>query len=256
MAQNTPDTGPALSIDMIPTTLDYTRVHLEKNTYPDYVRHLPLKPSGSDVFSWDGQVVHDADSVLAVIDWPRPTKVQQCADVAIRLNAEFLYKKGNLQNIKYKSLSGVEISFTKWLEGKYSLNKKTQNVAYKISDQRIENTDEVFEEYLNFVMTYANSASLSRDLKIVFEKNLIPGDLFIQPNVFEKGGVGHVSVILDMCENSDGEKLYLFGFGFIPAQDFHLHLPSSQQGYEKWFTLDGYKDLVAGFGKGNFHRFN
>ncbi|MFH1514822.1 MAG: DUF4846 domain-containing protein [bacterium] len=255
-AQYAAVTGSASSIGMIPTPFGYERIPLENDTYPHYVRQLPLKPSGSDVISWDDQVIHDADSIHAVIDWPKPTKVQQCADVAIRLNAGYLRKTGNLQKIKYKSLSGVEISYTKWLNGKYSLSDTTHNIVYKKSNREKEDTGDEFEKYLHFVMTYANSSSLARDLKIVSDENIFPGNIFIQPDSSGKGGVGHVSVVLDICENTGGEKLYLFGYGFIPAQDFHLPLPASDQGTGKWFTIDGFKDFVAHFGKGNFHRFD
>lgn len=254
-AQPAPNSYSAPSIEMISTPLGYERIPLDLNSFSDYVRHLPLKPTGSDVISWNDQIIHRADSILAVIDWSKPTKVQQCADVAIRLHAEFLLKKGNLHNIKYKSLSGVEICYAKWLKGKYSLSSATQNIVYKKSNREKENTEETFEEYLHFVMTYANSSSLARDLEIVSNDNLFPGDLYIQPDPSGSGGIGHVSVVLDICENRDGAKLYLFGYGFIPAQDFHLPLPGSDQGIEKWFTLDGFKDFVAHFGKGSFHRF-
>ena len=105
-------------------------------------------------------------------------------------------------------------------------------------------------------MTYANSSSLARDLKTVDESELLPGDLYIQPDQSGRGGIGHVSVILDMCENTLGARLYLFGYGFIPAQDFHLPLPSSEQGIGKWYTLNGYMSHVAAFGDGEFHRFD
>jgi hypothetical protein len=111
----------------------------------------------------------------------------------------------------------------------------------------------VFEQYLHFVMMYANSASLARDLAKVNESDLYPGDLYIQPDSTGRGGVGHVSVLLDICQNDQGDRRLLFGYGFIPAQDFHLPRSGQDNG---WFALEGYKVHVAAFGAGAFHRFD
>lgn len=233
---------------------EYSRIRLDESSLSDYVRKLPLKPVGSDVLTHEGRIIHPADEITAVINWKKPSRVQQCADVAIRLHAEFLRSKGKIGSIKYKTLDGTLISYKKWLSGSYSLDssgsiKYTPSVSKK-SDNGIE-----FENYLQFVMTYANSSSLARDLPVVNEKDLLPGDIYIQPDVSGRGGIGHVSIVLDICENSQIQRLYLFGYGFIPAQDFHLPRPGSRQGIGSWFTLEGYKDHASRFGAGKFHRF-
>ena len=244
------------SIALIPCVDDYIRIQLESDSFPDYVRYLPLKEIGSSVRSWNNTIIHEASEIHAVIDWKLPDKVQQCADVAIRLRAEYLREHNRINKIRFKSLSGNSIDYTKWLNGRYALNSSGSRIEYRKSQHAKSDTDEEFEKYLHFVMMYANSSSLARDLTTVEESELLPGDIYIQPDPTGRGGIGHVSVILDMCENTDGERLYLFGYGFIPAQDFHLPLPSSEQGIGKWFTLDGYKKHIAIFGDGDFHRFD
>jgi len=242
------------SVAMIPCVDDYIRIQLKDDSFADYVRHLPLKEIGSPVKSWSGSIIHEGDEIHAVIDWQLPHKVQQCADVAIRLRAEYLSEHGQIEKIKFKSLSGNSIEYSKWLHGRYALNSAGSKIEYRKSQRGRRDTDEEFEKYLRFVMTYANSSSLARDLKTVGESGLLPGDIYIQPDPSGRGGIGHVSVILDVCENTHGERLYLFGYGFIPAQDFHLPLPETGQGIGKWFTLDGYRDFIAMFGDGDFHR--
>ena len=244
------------SVVMIPCVDDYIRIQLESDSFADYVRHLPLKEINSPVKSWSGSIIHEGDEIHAVIDWQLPDKVQQCADVTIRLFAEYLREYGQIEKIKFKSLSGNIIDYSKWLHGRYALNSAGSKIEYRKSQQAKLDSDDEFEKYLRFVMTYANSSSLARDLKTVEESELLPGDIYIQPDPSGRGGIGHVSVILDMCENTQGERLYLFGYGFIPAQDFHLPLPSPEQGVGKWFTLDGYKKFIAVFGDGDFHRFD
>lgn len=248
---NNPD-----SIAMIPCVDDYERIELESESYADYVRSLPLKKYGSPVKSWSGGIIHNADEIHAVIDWAKPSKVQQCADVAIRLRAEYLRERNQRSKIKFKSLSGDSIEYVKWLAGRYALNSSGRRIVYGKSSTVKSDTDAEFDKYLRFVMTYANSSSLARDLLTVEESELLPGDIYIQPDPSGRGGIGHVSVVLDISETKEGHRLYLFGYGFIPAQDFHLPLPSKDQGVGKWFSLEGYKDHIAVFGDGEFHRFD
>ena len=242
-------------IASIETPPDFQRIKLESGSFPDYVRHLPLKPDGSPVYSYNGSLIKDSDSVAGVIDWPLPSEVQQCTDVAIRLYAEFLRNKKQLGKIVFNSVSGVQISYVKWLRGKYSLNRSGSAIIHAPSSKTKSDSDVEFEKYLYFVMQYANSTSRARGLPDIDADKILPGDLFIQPDQSGRAGIGHVSVILDICQDTDGRKLYLFGYGFIPAQDFHLPLPTHSQGVESWFTLDGMKQNVECFGPGKFHRF-
>lgn len=85
--------------------------------------------------------------------------------------------------------------------------------------------------------SYSNSYSLKMGCKKIEEKDIEPGDMIVQN---EDGGIGHVSAILDVCISAAGEKLYLIGFSFMPAQEFHIEKPRKGQGIGVWFTLDGF----------------
>ncbi len=233
----------------IPTPTGYARV-AGASALVDYVRRLPLK-TRAPVRAWNGEVVKPAAAVTAVIDWPRPHKVQQCADVAIRLWAEYA-RGAEDAAIVFKSLSGQSISYAKWLRGRYTLSADGQRIDY-VGGRAEADTKERFERYLRFVMAYANSRSLARDLPPVDTDKVRPGDAYIQPN---PGGLyGHVSLVLDLCESAAGERLYLMGYGFVPAQDFHLPLPDRGNKTGEWFKWPAYKARVAAFGAGRFHRF-
>ena len=242
-------------IASIETPTDFQRINLDPGSFSEYVRNLPLKPVGTAVYSYDGTLIKDADSVAGVIDWLLPSEVQQCADVAIRLRAEYLRHVRERDKIVFKSVSGVQISYAKGLKGKYSLNQSGSAIIYSPTSKTKSDSGDEFEKYLHFVMLYANSASLDRDLTEIDADKILPGDLYIQPDRSGRAGIGHVSVILDVCEGKEGQRLYLFGYGFIPAQDFHLPLPESGQGVGNWFSLDGWKESVERFGAGEFHRF-
>jgi len=243
------------TVESIATPENYKRIEIEPDSFSDYVRKLPLKPDDTPVLAFDGTLIKTPEIITAVIDWDRPSEVQQCADVAIRLRAEFLRAKNRQDEITFSSVSGIYISYAKWLHGKYGLDKQGKKIVYTSSTKIKPDSKDEFERYLNFVMQYANSTSLARDIPKIGDADLMPGDLYIQPDKSRNAGIGHVSVVLDVCVNDEGRKLYLFGYGFIPAQDFHLPLPDSNQGIGNWFTLDGYRENVSRFGTGTFHRF-
>ncbi len=233
----------------------FSRIPLAPGSLAAYTRRLPLKAPDIPVKSWDGRVMRQAREVHGVVDWPAPSRIQQCADVAIRLHAEYLLARRELSRISYRSLSNDWLRYTAWLRGRYYLNRAGTHILYKPTIKTRKNTRAVFEKYLRFVMLYANSASLARDLECIGEDRLLPGNLYIQPDPSGRGGIGHVSVIMDICRNPQGERRYLFGYGFIPAQDFHLPLSGEGAGSRGWFTLKGFKKHVAAFGRGKFHAF-
>ena len=243
------------TVQSIPCPRGYQRVGAKADSFPAWVRALPLKPAGTSAKTHDGRVAQEGSLLVGVVDWPAPTRVQQCADVAIRAHAEFLYHRGLPARIRYRSLSGQEIAYQKWLSGFYQVNRQGSRIIYTPRTRARKDTASEFQAYLRYVMIYANSASLARDLKTVKMTEVVPGDLYIQPDVSGRGGIGHVSMIMDVCQNGRGERLVLFGYGYIPAQDVALPLPPGRAGDHSWFTLKEMQAHVSHFGSGAFHRF-
>jgi len=64
-----------------------------------------------------------------------------------------------------------------------------------------------------------------------------------------------LSIIIDIAENGNGERIYLFAFGYIPAQDIHILKPMPSQGIGIWFSLEGYEKYISRFGAGQYYRF-
>jgi len=210
---------------------DFERVSLQSDSgYSAWIRHLPLKPKGSPVLTWRGDTLKTAESIVAVVDLDIPNQNYQCADVAMRLWAEYLWSQNRQDKIEFTSLAGVPLI---WKGDK----------------------QQAFMKYLNKVMAYCNTSSMARDYKIVHPDSLLPGDMYIQPDPSGKGGIGHLSIIFDIAENYKGEKVYLFGYGFMPAQDLHILWPDEDEGIAEWFSLDGYEHYIRGFGTGQYHRF-
>ena len=89
-----------------------------------------------------------------------------------------------------------------------------------------------FRRFLDKVFQYAGTLSLARDTKAVQRNEAQGGDFFVAP-----GSPGHVVIIIDVCENEEGEKLYLMGQGFMPAMSFHILRQSNRS---VWFQGDKY----------------
>src|SRR5689334_2957628 len=63
----------------------YTRNLFADNTFENYLRHLPLKPAGTKVRYYDGQI-KELNVCDAVVDMDIGNKnLQQCADAVMRL---------------------------------------------------------------------------------------------------------------------------------------------------------------------------
>ncbi|MHB8156512.1 MAG: DUF4846 domain-containing protein, partial [Desulfocucumaceae bacterium] len=94
-----------------------------------------------------------------------------------------------------------------------------------------------YRNFLRRAFANSNSHSLKKGCAVVDTSTLVPGDMVVQN---ERGGVGHVSVVMNVCRNSAGQKLYLLGFSYMPAQEFHIEKALEGYGRDGWFTVEGY----------------
>jgi hypothetical protein len=107
-----------------------------------------------------------------------------------------------------------------------------------------------FNQYLRFLFTWAGSWAVLKYTDPVEGDSLQPGDMIVQNRT---GGMGHLSIIFGICENEAGERLYLIGSGWTPAQEIIIHQPAPGEGKGQWFTLAGYERHLATFNFGPFH---
>ena len=91
-----------------------------------------------------------------------------------------------------------------------------------------------------------------QESKKISEKDIQPGDIFIYG-----GSPGHVEMVVDVCENKDGDKAFLLGQGYMPAQQFHI-LKNPADENDPWYYVSkiSYPFETAGvtFKKGNLMR--
>lgn len=210
------------------TPKGYERIKLHKNSFAEWMRYLPVKPIDSPVLYYTGDKVPDGYyKVLRVIDLPFCSKrnIEQCADWGYRFWYEYQKAAGVGEDLWMTDYNGNKRIYKKWKKGR----KKSS-----------------LEDFFLWVCNYANSYSQKMGLYEVAEPKLRPGDLIVQN---QTGRIGHVSVIFDICENKKGEKLYLVGYSFMPAQECHIEKADDEPGVDGWFTLEGYYQHTAGFGQ-------
>jgi hypothetical protein len=182
-------------------------------SFSGWIQSLKLKPDKT-IREYDGSYVPEGYyNQLAVIDMPLLFKadLEQCADFCMRLWAEYHKSRNSLDRLYLFDYGG---------------NKRLLSKSGK-----------TYMAFLKSAFANTNSFSLKKGCLAVVEDSLRPGDMFIQNG---NGGVGHASMIVDMCTSySGGRRLYLVGFGFMPAQEFHIEGAASAYGVDGWFTFDG-----------------
>lgn len=204
--------------------------------YAEFIRNQTLLPDGSPVLLYNGTEKKKQNVHVAVLSIDVGNKdLQQCADSVLRLRCEYLYKTGQFDKINYHLTNGFEFPYSKYKEG-YRLKVEGNNTTL-VKTAQPDGSYETFRKYLDVLFTYAGTLSLSRESQPVEQNNIQIGDIFIKG-----GSPGHCVIVVDMCENDKGEKMFLLAQGYMPAQQMHiLKNPNSKS---PWYSL---KDLKYPF---------
>ncbi len=231
----------------------FTRVPVERTSLAHRLRHWALLPDTTPCLDWQGREVFQPSEIAGVLEWRRLGAVEQCADIAIRLVAEHAHRNDDTP-LAFRSLSGQEVEWKKWLQGRYYLDPSGRRIHWTAGRSREVSSNE-FESYLKFVMTYANTASLMRDWVEVDSDSVRIGDALIQPHC-SGAGMGHLSVVFDACASPGGEMRFLFVDGYTPARMPVVRLREIGQLSSAWMTIAEYLELQSRFGHGSFYRFS
>lgn len=187
----------------------FTRPAYASGSFANWLRELALKPD-KRVYLFNGQLKKNQHAQYAVLEMSRSTTdLQQCADVLMRLRAEYLFSRQRYNDIRFTDFDGREY-------------------AWKNSSNR-----EAFERYLTNVFGWCGSASLEKQLTPVPDfSTLEPGDVLI------RGGFpGHAVMVADIAVNKKGEKIFNLVQGYQPAQDIHLLVNPLKQEASPWYFI-------------------
>jgi hypothetical protein len=176
----------------------------------------------------EGKLKRRQDVHAAVVDMG-VLRYQECADAIIRLRAEYLWSAGRAHDVCFRFTSGDTCCWARWREG-WRPAVGESRVSWSRS-ARPDSSKAQSLEYLDTVMQYAGTASLSRDLSWVSPESLRAGDVIV-----EGGFPGHTVLVIDMAENHHGESRVLLGQSFMPAQEFHV-LRNPADPMSPWYAV-------------------
>lgn len=201
------------TIGEIPEPWGYERISGDDAGYAKFLRSLPLKVRGSKVQLYTGGDSRLQPLCYAVVDLPLLSNAEQCADVCMRLRAEYLYNTGQYRRIRFQNVNG-----------------KTMHYGGGASRK-------AFERYLRNVYGVASTFSLSRELEQRRLKDMQPGDVFVYPARNGKR-YGHAVMVVDVAVSKSGKKAFLLAEGNTPARDIHVMRNFMNPLRSPWFMLD------------------
>jgi hypothetical protein len=209
----------------------FERIAAAPDSFAAWLRALPLQEDGARVQLHTGAEKRRQDVHAAVVAIDTGTRdLQQCADAIMRLRAEWLFGAGRLKDIAFTMTEGGRVPFSRWAKGERpspsgKMWKRTASPDTSHASLR---------RYLDFVFSYAGTASLEKELAPVTQLDgLAPGDVFI------KGGFpGHAVLVADVAVNPVTKaKRFLLIQSYMPAQDMHvLRNPENPDG-SPWYSL-------------------
>ncbi len=237
-----------------PAPAGYARIAVAAESFGALVRSLNVLPDSVPVRFADGRTCQTWPAGTRVVALPFLFRadLEQCADMALRLYTEYHWARGSADSLEFKLQNGQRIAWREWRAGRRLRFDSAAN-RHVVAPARADSSRAEFERFLHYLFLWTGSAALQRDLHKLRADDLRPGDLIVQNTT---GAMGHVSVILDVAQDSSGHRLYLIGNGWTPAQSFFVRIARPEEGSEGWFTLAGYEKhlSVYGFGPFNFRR--
>lgn len=194
----------------------YSRKPLEINSFGHWIRRLPLKEGNPPVLLYNGEHKRNQEAHAFVVDLDIGKRdLQQCADAAMRIRAEYLFHTKQFDKIHFNYTNGALVPYSKWRNGYYPI-PKDKSVSW-VKKDKCNQSYRSFKTYLIQIFNFAGTHSLSKELTAVPFMNMQIGDLLI------KGGFpGHAVMVVDMVEDLNGNKKYLLAQSYMPAQNFQI----------------------------------
>ena len=207
----------AKTIGDIPAPLGYSRVEADKGSYAEYLRNLPLKGTGAKIMLFTGGTANYQWLGAAVIDNTLLSNYEQCADVTMRLRAEYLWKEGRYKDICFRDVNGKKM--------RYSGGASRKD----------------FEQYMRKVYGMCSTFSLFHETKERSIKDVQPGDILVYP---ARPGrkYGHAVMVVDVARNPLGEVAIMCAEGNTPARDQHI-VRNLNPVENPWFFFDEDDDV-------------
>ena len=206
----------------------FTRGEAKEGGFTAFLRGYAVKEAGAPVLLYDKREKGNQSAHVAVLKLPLEQEdLQQCADSVMRVYAEYFYHEKKYDQIAFHFTNGFLAEYTKWQQG-YRIAVSGNQVTW-VKQKGYDDSYETFQSYLHMVFSYAGTLSMEQEARAITSKELRVGDVFLHG-----GSPGHVVMVLDICENERGEKAFLLGQGYMPAQEFHI-LKNPMHEEDPWY---------------------
>lgn len=217
----------------------YKRLHPDSGSFAFYLQHLPLKPEGSVVTTYDGRSKINRGVYAAVVDLPIGNKdLHQCADAVMRLRADHLRAQEHYDSIHFNFTNGFNAQYSRWLNGERI--KINGNNVYWQGGYKKDSSDASYWKYLEMVFSYAGTLSLSKELKATSLQKLKIGDVFIKG-----GSPGHAVIVVDMAvDTTSGKKVYMLAQSYMPAQEIQILINPLDESMGVWYELNPFDNML------------
>ncbi|MEN8928799.1 MAG: DUF4846 domain-containing protein [Flavobacteriales bacterium] len=209
----------ANTISEIKCPINFSRI--ETDSYGKWMRNLKLNEDNT-VYYYNGDKKPDQSIHVSVLNFDIGTRdLQQCADACMRIRAEYLFEQKKYDQIKFLLANGKRKSFKEY----------TTKRDYKS-----------FRKYMTYIFSYANTASLKKQMKQVGSfKNIQIGDVLVQSG----NPYGHAVTVMDVCENEKGERMFMLSQSYMPAQNIEILINPKSLTKSPWYPVDFEDDLVT-----------
>jgi hypothetical protein len=209
----------AETIGDIPAPKGYSRVEASKGSYAEYLRNLPLKEAGTKIQLFTGGNANLQWLGTAVIDNPLLSNYEQCADVTMRLRAEYLWQQGRYSDICFRDVNG-------------------NNVRYKGGSSR-----KLFEKYMRQIYGICSTYSVFNETSPRSIKDVQAGDVLVYPARMG-AKYGHAVLVVDVAKNASGKVAIMCAEGNTPARDQHI-VRNLNPLDNPWFFFDESDDVFV-----------
>jgi len=234
----------------------YVRVPLsDLSDYQVWLTNISLRQQKSNVHNWEGQILIDDSLVHGVLDISIGSPQQKDPDLPVYLRWIYYRVKDHRDSMSIVISSADTINYTRWLEGRYSLRPGGKGLNYRPEEKRPHNQTE-FYRCLELAMGQINNKNLLLNVMPVADKDIMPGDLFIQFDSDDSDSSGHTAMIFDVCRGKTiNDILVLAAWSGDPPHSVYLPRDNRAE-HSPWLTVAELRQHLAEFGEGRFYRFN
>ena len=199
----------ASAVGDISTPVGYTRV---EGSYAEFMRSLPLKKRGSKVQLYTGGDAQYQFLSTGVIDIPMLSNSEQCADMTMRLRAEYLFSRGRYSEIRFQNVNGNTLQYHGGASRK------------------------ALEKFLKKAYGECSTFSVSRETTPRPISEVQPGDVLVYP-ARKLEGMGHALIVIDVARNANKVAI-MCAEGNTPARELHI-VRNMNPISNPWFFFDG-----------------